>query len=66
LPQEIAVILKAHNARQSRSNEGLVFTTTNGTPYSFRNVERSHEHFLTKAGLTQSRFLTCAIPAKAF
>jgi integrase len=56
LPQEIAVILKAHNARQSRGDDGLVFTTVNGTPYSFRNVERSHEHFLTKAGLPKSRF----------
>jgi integrase len=35
---------------------GLVFTTANGTPYSFRNVERSHERFLAKAGLPKSRF----------
>jgi integrase len=64
LPEAISAILKAHKTRQTaaqlagnwRNDDGLAFTTANGTPYSFRNVERSHEHFLAKAGLPKSRF----------
>jgi integrase len=55
LPDFIWVVLKKHLDSLKR-NQGLIFTTGNGTPFSPRNLIRDFKECLTSAGLPEIRF----------
>lgn len=59
LPDAIVTLLKAHKVRQAetllKGRDRLVFMTEDGTPYRHRNVERSYDRYLVKAGLPKLR-----------
>ncbi len=55
VPEFAMAALKDHRDSQNK-NQGLVFTTSNGTPFSPRNLIRYFKHTLQKAGLPEIRF----------
>jgi integrase len=55
VPDFVMQSLKEHCDSQNR-NQGLIFTTSTGTPFSPRNVIRYFKQALVKAGLPEIRF----------
>jgi integrase len=55
VPDFVMVALKQHCDSQN-TNQGLIFKTSNGTPFSPRNVIRYFKQTLEKAGLPEIRF----------